>query len=53
MGCMHGLLTCLDCPHRLAYILGEILEMDGVKAASTLTFHRRRIASVCLALLRR
>ena len=37
VGCMHGLLTCLDRPHRLAYILGEILEMDGVEAASILS----------------
>lgn len=36
VGCMHGLLTCLDRPHRLAYILGDILEMDGVEAASIL-----------------
>ena len=36
VGCMHGLLTCLDRPHRLAYVLGEILEMDGVEAASIL-----------------
>ena len=33
VGCMHGLLSCLDRDHRLAYILGEILEMDGVEAA--------------------
>jgi RNA polymerase sigma factor (sigma-70 family) len=37
VGCMHGLLTCLDRPHRLAYILGEILEMDGVEAVSILS----------------
>ena len=36
VGCMHGLLTCLDRPHRLAYVLGEILEMDGVEAAGVL-----------------
>jgi RNA polymerase sigma factor (sigma-70 family) len=36
VGCMHGLLTCLDRPHRLAYILGEILELDGVEAAKIL-----------------
>ena len=29
VGCMYALLTCLDRPHRLAYILGEILEMRG------------------------
>jgi RNA polymerase sigma factor (sigma-70 family) len=27
VGGMHGRLTCLDRPHRLAYILGEILEI--------------------------
>jgi RNA polymerase sigma factor (sigma-70 family) len=37
VGCMHGLLTCLDRPHRLAYVLGEILELDGVEAASILS----------------
>jgi RNA polymerase sigma factor (sigma-70 family) len=36
VGCMYGLLTCLDRPHRLAYVLGEILEFDGVEAASIL-----------------
>ena len=36
VGCMHGLLTCLDRSHRLAYILGEILEMDGVEGANIL-----------------
>ena len=36
IGCTLALLTCLDRPHRLAYILGEILEMDGVEAAEVL-----------------
>jgi RNA polymerase sigma factor (sigma-70 family) len=36
VGCMHGLLTCLDRVHRLAYILGEILEYDGVESARIL-----------------
>lgn len=36
VGCMNGLLTCLDRPGRLAYILGEILELDGVEAANIL-----------------
>jgi len=30
------MLTCLDRPHRLAYILGEILEMEGEEAARVL-----------------
>src|SRR5262245_25039608 len=33
LGCTLGMLTCLDRPHRLAYILGEILEMEGDEAA--------------------
>jgi RNA polymerase sigma factor (sigma-70 family) len=36
VGCMHGLLTCLDRAHRLAYVVGEILELDGVEAATIL-----------------
>jgi RNA polymerase sigma factor (sigma-70 family) len=36
IGCMHALLTCLDRAHRLAYILGEILELDGGEAARIL-----------------
>jgi RNA polymerase sigma factor (sigma-70 family) len=29
IGCTMGMLLCLDRQHRLAYILGEILELDG------------------------
>ena len=36
VGCMYALLTCLDRPHRLAYILGEILEIEGPEAARIL-----------------
>jgi len=36
ISCTLALLTCLDRPHRLAYILGEILEMDGTEAAEVL-----------------
>lgn len=36
IGCTLGMLACLDRPHRLAYILGEILEMDGDEAAHVL-----------------
>jgi len=36
LGCTLAMLTCLDRPHRLAYILGEILEMDGDEAARVL-----------------
>jgi hypothetical protein len=30
------MLQCLDRPHRLAYVLGEILEMSGPEAAEVL-----------------
>jgi len=36
VGCTLGMLLCLDRPHRLAYILGEILEIDGNEAARIL-----------------
>jgi len=36
IGCTHGMLLCLDRNHRLAYILGEILELTGEEAASAL-----------------
>ncbi len=36
VGCTLGMLQCLDRPHRLAYILGEILEMEGDDAARVL-----------------
>jgi RNA polymerase sigma factor (sigma-70 family) len=36
VGCTLAMLTCLDRPHRLAYVLGEILEMDGDEAARVL-----------------
>ncbi len=39
VGCTLGMLSCLDRPHRLAYILGEILEMDGPEAARILEIH--------------
>jgi RNA polymerase sigma factor (sigma-70 family) len=46
VGCTHGMLLCLDRPHRLAYILGEILELNGRESASILevspdTFRKR------------
>ena len=34
--CTQGMLLCLDRPHRLAYILGEILELPGDEAAAIL-----------------
>lgn len=36
VGCSLGMLQCLDRPHRLAYVLGEILEMSGTEAAEVL-----------------
>jgi RNA polymerase sigma factor (sigma-70 family) len=34
--CTQGMLSCLDRPHRLAYILGEILDLAGEDAAAIL-----------------
>jgi RNA polymerase sigma factor (sigma-70 family) len=36
VGCTLGMLLCLDRPHRIAYVLGEILEMDSKEAAAVL-----------------
>jgi RNA polymerase sigma factor (sigma-70 family) len=36
IGCTHAMLLCLDRDHRLAYVLGEILELSGEEAASIL-----------------
>ncbi len=36
IGCTLAMLSCLDRPHRLAYILGEILEMEGPEGAQVL-----------------
>lgn len=36
IGCTLGLLQCLDRPHRLAYILGEIFEWSAPEAAKAL-----------------
>lgn len=48
VGCTLGMLSCLDRPHRLAYILGEILEMDGPEAARILEIdqatYRKRLS---------
>jgi RNA polymerase sigma factor (sigma-70 family) len=46
IGCTMGMLLCLDRSHRIAYILGEILELDGEEAAQILeipsaTFRKR------------
>ena len=36
VGCTLGMLQCLDRPHRMAYVLGEILELPGPDAAEAL-----------------
>lgn len=36
VGCTLGMLQCLDRPHRLAYVVGEILDLPGPEAADTL-----------------
>ena len=36
IGCTLGMLQCLDRPHRLVYVLGEILELSGPEAADVL-----------------
>src|ERR687888_171693 len=36
IGCTLGMLQCLDRPHRLAYVLGEIFELSGPEAAEAL-----------------
>ena len=46
IGCTLGMLQCLERPHRLAYVLGEILELSGPEAAEVLditpdTFRKR------------
>jgi RNA polymerase sigma factor (sigma-70 family) len=36
VGCSLAMLQCLDRPHRLAYVLGEIMELSGPDAAEVL-----------------
>jgi len=36
IGCTLGMLQCLDRPHRLAYVLGEILELPAPEAVQAL-----------------
>lgn len=36
VGCTLGMLQCLDRPHRLAYVVGEIMELPGPEAADVL-----------------
>jgi RNA polymerase sigma factor (sigma-70 family) len=48
IGCGRALLQCLDGAHRLAYILGEIMGLDGAEAAEILavspTVYRKRLS---------
>lgn len=48
IGCTHGMLLCLDRPHRLAYILGEILDLPGPEASEALDLspsaYRKRLS---------
>jgi RNA polymerase sigma factor (sigma-70 family) len=37
VGCTLAMLQCLDRPHRLAYVLGEIFDLPGPEAAEALT----------------
>jgi RNA polymerase sigma factor (sigma-70 family) len=60
LGCTLGMLLCLDRQHRMAYILGEILELEGPEAASildisTAVFRKRlsRARSRLVAFMRR
>jgi len=36
IGCTLGMIQCLDRPHRLAYVFGEILELPGPDSADAL-----------------
>lgn len=36
IGCTLGMLQCLDRPHRLAYVLGEILDLSGPEGGEAL-----------------
>jgi RNA polymerase sigma factor (sigma-70 family) len=48
IGCTLALLSCLDRHHRLAYVLGEVLELDGPEAAAALEIspeaYRKRLS---------
>jgi RNA polymerase sigma factor (sigma-70 family) len=46
LSCLHGVLICLDRPHRMAYILGEVFELSSREGAYVLeispaTFRKR------------
>lgn len=56
IGCTFGMLQCLDRPHRLAYVLGEIMELSGPDAAEVLEISaglfRKRLQHARSAILR-
>ena len=59
IGCTLAMLQCLDRPHRLAYILGEILDLSGAEAAEALNIDQdvlrkrlERARSAILAFMR-
>ena len=55
IGCTLGMLQCLDRPHRLVYVLGEILDMPGSEAAEALAItpdlFRKRLQHARAAIL--
>src|SRR5437867_848239 len=55
LGCTLGMLQCLDRPHRLTYLLGEILELPGPEAAEALEItpdlFRKRLQQARAAIL--
>ena len=56
IGCSMGMLQCLDREHRLTYILGEVMEMQGPEAAEILEISpelfRKRLQLARAAMLR-
>jgi RNA polymerase sigma factor (sigma-70 family) len=55
IGCTLGMLQCLDRAHRLAYVFGEIFEMQGPEAAEALdispTLFRKRLQKARAAIV--
>jgi RNA polymerase sigma factor (sigma-70 family) len=55
VGCTMAMLQCLDRDHRLAYVLGEIMELSGPEAADTLSISpdlfRKRLQHARIAIL--
>jgi RNA polymerase sigma factor (sigma-70 family) len=55
IGCTLGMLQCLDRPHRLAYVVGEILDLSGPEAAEVLgiapALFRKRLQHARAAIL--